>query len=103
MCKVQWEFTGNNGDNYSCLFGCWGLGLHIITGTEGKDVIFTNQSIMYGHFGDAYGLVADAYFDPKEKKGFVFITNGVGKGYRISDNSSFFSVEKQVFDAMQHK
>jgi len=100
MRTAQWKYDGSNGDDYNGLFRCWGLGLHIITGTPGKDIIFSETAIMFGHSGDAYGLISDAYVDPVRKAGFVFITNGTGRGYSTSDRSAFFTIEKQIFEAI---
>lgn len=36
---------------------------------------------MKGHTGSAYGLYSAMFFQPKEKFGFVVITNGCGAGY----------------------
>ena len=31
---------------------------------------------MWGHPGEAYGLISDWYFDPVTKDGVIFLTNG---------------------------
>ena len=33
--------------------------------------------------------------------GFVFITNGSGKAYAPSDSSSFYAIEKDVFNVIE--
>jgi hypothetical protein len=57
---------------------------------------------MLGHTGEAYGLVSDAYFDTIRKVGFVFINNGVGIGYQTNSNSIFYTVEQEVFNAIEN-
>lgn len=101
MTSSQWKYNGTNGDNYNGLFRNWGLGIQLITNTKDNDQIFSGDASLFGHSGDAYGLVSDAFIDVKKGTGFVFITNGSGTGYANSDCSSFYAVEKEVFDAIE--
>ncbi len=43
--------------------------------------------ILKGHTGSAYGLNSAMYFHPKEKYGFVVITNGCLPGYTDGYNT----------------
>jgi hypothetical protein len=36
---------------------------------------------MFGHAGDAYGLISDLYNDPLAGFGIIFITNGYAPGH----------------------
>lgn len=101
MIEDNWTFSGNNGNNYFGLFRSWGLGIHRITATPLNDIVLPGSSIMYGHPGEAYGLVSDLYYDPVRKVGIVFMTNGVGAGYQLNGNSAFYTIEKAVFDAIE--
>jgi len=101
MASSQWKFDGTNGDSANGLFRNWGLGIHLITNTKGNDEIFSGEVSMLGHSGDAYGLVSDAFVDTKKGIGFVFITNGSGKAYTNSDSSSFYAIEKDVFNIIE--
>jgi CubicO group peptidase (beta-lactamase class C family) len=101
MTSTQWKFDGTNGDNANGLFRNWGLGIHLITNTKGNDEIFTGDVNIQGHAGVAYGLVSDAFVDLKKGIGFVFITNGSGKAYAPSDSSSFYAIEKDVFNLIE--
>lgn len=56
---------------------------------------------MQGHTGEAYGLISDAYFDTTRRVGLVFITNGCGKGYTTSSTSAFYTVEEEIFNAIE--
>ncbi len=102
MFANEWTFNGSNGNNYYGLFRSWGLGIHRITSTPGNDIALTGSTSMLGHTGEAYGLVSDAYFDTIRKVGFVFMNNGVGIGYQTNNNSIFYTVEQQVFDAIEN-
>jgi hypothetical protein len=75
MRSTNWIYNGSNGDTDGNLFGAWGLGSQIITATPGKDMIFPD-TIMFGHAGDAYGLISDVFTDPSTGYAAVFITNG---------------------------
>ncbi len=101
MLSDQWTFNGSNGNYYGGLFLSWGLGIHRITSTVGYDVVLSGSSSMQGHTGEAYGLVSDAYFDTIRRVGLVFITNGCGKGYTIGTTSAFYTVEEQIFNAIE--
>ena len=50
-----------------------------------KDLIPGHE--MTGHTGSAYGLYSAMFFDPKEKFGFVVITNGCKPGYTRGMNT----------------
>jgi len=102
MMANYWTFNGNNGNNYYGLFNSWGLGIHRITSTPGNDLVLSGSSAMYGHTGEAYGLVSDAYYDTTRKVGFVFITNGVGVGFQTNNNSAFYTIEQEVFNAIEN-
>ena len=54
---------------------------------------------MFGHAGDAYGLISDLYNDPLAGFGIIFITNGYAPGhsYQFGKNSSFFQPEEEIF------
>ncbi len=80
MKKPEWIYNGQNGETDGFMFRSWGLGVHRITATPKEDVIFPNTE-MFGHAGDAYGLISDLYNDPNTGFGFIFITNGFGPGH----------------------
>lgn len=101
MLSNEWTFSGNNGNNYFGLFRSWGLGIHRITSTPGNDVALSGSTQMFGHEGEAYGLVSDAYFDTVRNIGFVFMNNGVGIGYQTNNNSIFYTIEQQIFEAIE--
>lgn len=100
MLANVWTYNGNNGNNYYDLFNSYGLGIHRALGLPGKDVVLPSSSLMFGHPGEAYGLVSDAYVDTIRRLGLVFITNGCGAGYQVSALSAYYTVEKAVFDVL---
>ena len=102
MFANEWTFNGSNGNNYYGLFRSWGLGIHRITSTPGNDIALPGSLSMFGHTGEAYGLVSDAYFDTIRKVGFVFMNNGIGTGYQTSNNSIFYTIEQEIFSAIEN-
>lgn len=95
MHAIQWQFNGSNGNDYYGLFKAWGLGMHVTTNVANSDIVFPDRR-MYGHPGEAYGLISDMYFDTL-KNGVIFITNGSKLTYVIGPSSSFYTVEQAVF------
>jgi CubicO group peptidase (beta-lactamase class C family) len=90
---------GSNGDNYFGLFQSWGRGLHRAATTD-TDQIFPNTGDMWGHPGEAYGLISDWYYDAETGNGVIFLTNGAWDGYSFGTQTSFYTVEEQVFAAV---
>jgi CubicO group peptidase (beta-lactamase class C family) len=99
MHTPQWTYNGSNGDNYYGLFRSWGLGVQITTNAPMGDIVYPNVQ-MFGHAGEAYGLISDLYFDLVKKAGVIFLTNGAFNGYAYGTNSAFYRVEEAVFDAV---
>ena len=102
MVDPVWTFNGTNGNNYYGLFNEWGLGVHSITNTPGEDVVLEGLN-MKGHPGEAYGLLSDFYIDTDSPYGFAFMTNGYypGGSYEWGNQSSFYTVEEAVFEALE--
>ena len=102
MRNNEWTWNGSNGDNYYGLFRSWGLGTHRITAQSGGDVVF-DAVPMFGHAGEAYGFISDMYTEENFGFGLVFITNGYtpGNEYQLGTNSAFYSVEEDVYAALE--
>jgi CubicO group peptidase (beta-lactamase class C family) len=101
MRTVEWNWTGNNGDNYYGLFKRWGLGLHHAN-TSNTDFICLNQGFgtFIGHTGEAYGLVSEAYFNESNEVAFVFMHNGLWGGHVPSASSGWYTIEESIFNAI---
>ncbi|MEM1001298.1 MAG: serine hydrolase domain-containing protein [Bacteroidota bacterium] len=102
MFAQEWKYDSKNGDNYNGLFLSWGLGIHRISSSPIESSIFPNSELMLGHSGEAYGLVSNAYFDTAHKFGFIFLNNGVGIGYHKNEESKFYTLEQEIFKALQN-
>lgn len=101
MKSIQWEYDGNNGDNYYGLFNRWGLGLHHANVGMGDQICNLGiYGTFIGHPGEAYGLVSDVYFMEDQNVSFSLLINGIWNGYQPGNNSAFYTVEESVFDAL---
>lgn len=101
LMQMQWNYTGpSSGNNYNGLFRRWAMGLQVSTNAENGDIVFPGAGPMYGHCGDAYGLISDMWGDMLTKNGVVFITNGKQGPFVTATGSAFYSVEKDVFETI---
>lgn len=90
MHNPLWIFNGSNGNNYYGIFNTYCIGSH-----RTSDIL--QNEILYGHPGEAYGLISDLYFSKIKNYGIIFITNG---GQWSSGNySGWYNVEEDVFNA----
>jgi CubicO group peptidase (beta-lactamase class C family) len=96
---TEWQYNSSNGNNYYGLFNKWGLGVHKTNQSTG-DKVFDNTTEWWGHAGEAYGLVSDAYYNPTDNIGFALYISGCGAGY-TTISSSYYTVEKAFFNAIQ--
>ena len=101
MLRSEWDFDGKNASDNEGFFRSWGLGLQRITEKPISEKVLQRSKFMAGHSGDAYGLISNAFIDPKRKLGFVLIVNGCGKGYEHAPNSSYIPFEKDFFEIVE--
>lgn len=99
MRTALYTYNGTNGDNYYGLFRSWGRGIQRTTNTAGGDIVLPELE-MWGHPGEAYGLISDWYYDPETRFGVIFATNGAFNGYDFGNYSAFYTVEEAVFSAV---
>lgn len=94
----QWQYNGGNGNNYYNLFNNWCLGFQKTTNTPNGDIVIDGVNL-YGHPGEAYGLISDMYFEREKNFGLVFLTNGYYQGgaYQWGNHSAFYVPEEEVF------
>jgi len=90
MHNTVWISSGLNGDDYNGIFKNYAHGNHMTTD-------FLPGETLFGHSGEAYGLIADAYFSYDNEYGIVFITNGGDWNY--GNYSGWYDVEEAVFQA----
>lgn len=101
MQSIEWDYNGNNGDNYFGLFNRWGLGIQHANVTNGDQICnLGTLDTFLGHPGEAYGLISDAYYMKDTDFAFTFITNGSFNGYSAGNISSFYTLEESVFNVL---
>lgn len=99
MRTPQWIFNGANGDTSNGLFMSWGLGMQLVTNTPKHDYMHANLP-MFGHAGDAYGLISGFYFNPSKKIGIIYMANGARNGYEQGGRSAYYRFEEQLFEML---
>jgi len=101
MTSIQWNYNGGNGDNYFDLFNRWGLGVHHANLTANDQICLDSGfGSFFGHPGEAYGLISDAYFSETGDVAFAFLTNGSFLGYQFGVNSAFYTLEEALFSVL---
>lgn len=98
MISDQWTYNQSNGDNYFGLFNSWGLGIHRAGNSGLGDQVIPNEMV-FGHPGEAYGLISDLYIHPGTGMVFAFLTNGYtsGGGYSFGNSTSYYAPEEDAF------
>ncbi len=106
----QWRFDPviGNGDPYGGLMRAFGLGLHHISNAPadrygpGDRIVAGPAPELWGHTGDAYGLLSAMLFDPKRDLGFVYVIGGTGRDPETYKGaySGFYRWEEQIQTAL---
>ena len=106
----QWRFDPalGNGDPYGGLMRAWGLGLHHLSNAAADDygpgdrLVRGASPRLWGHMGDAYGLLSSMMFDPARDAGFIYIIGGVGRDPETYKGvySAFYRWEEQIQTAI---
>ena len=90
MLNPIWIYNGSNGNNYYGIFNTYAFGNHRTTN------LLTGETL-YGHPGEAYGLISDMYFSKIKDYGIIFITNGGVWGN--GNYSGWYNIEEDVYKA----
>ncbi|MEQ1497544.1 MAG: serine hydrolase domain-containing protein [Novosphingobium sp.] len=103
LTRPAWRLSGANGvgenglpDGFFCAFG---LALHTIgSGGAGcHDDLFGDGVRRIGHAGDAYGLKAGLWLDPRSGKGLAFFTTAVPDD-APKGRSAFLAAEESIVE-----
>jgi len=88
--KSNWIFSGGNGDTMGGEFKEYAFGNHRTT-----DLI--HGEVLYGHPGEAYGLISDMYFS---KDNSFAITMAISGGtWGSGKYSAWYNVEEDIYQA----
>ncbi len=98
--KPVWRYNGHNGETEGGFFCRFGLGVHIIgQGKKGcSSNGFGDGRRRIGHAGEAYGLRAGLWIDPKSKTGTAFFTSAV-PDTEPKGPSGFYQVEERILQS----
>ena len=103
MTRPQWRFNGRNGvgeDGAASGFFCaYGLAVHQIGGKQPgcNDDVFGDGRLRIGHAGDAYGLKAGLWFDPKTGRGIAYFTSAIAPD-APTGRSAFTRAEETIVE-----
>ena len=103
MTRPQWHFNGGNGvgeDGTASGFFCsYGFAVHQLGGKQPgcKDDPFGDGRLRIGHAGDAYGLKAGLWLDPKTGRGIAFFTSAVAPD-APTGRSAFLAIEETIVE-----
>ncbi|MBK8047502.1 MAG: beta-lactamase family protein [Anaerolineales bacterium] len=111
MFADQWRYDPDrrNGNAAAGAMRAWGLGLHHLTGNPtmpgllGDQVVAGRSDIqLWGHLGNAYGLLGAMLFDPRRNTGLVYLIGGVSREPAIYTGtySAFTRWEEQILSAI---
>lgn len=78
MMTPQWTYDpkASNGSTYGGTILAYGLGLYPIYGNSTSRVVKDHELDLWGHTGEAYGLLSGVFLVPGTKDGFVYMMNG---------------------------
>ena len=100
MQRPAWRYSGRNGETEGGFFCSFGLGVHRIG--QGKHGCSSNGfgdgRLRFGHAGEAYGLRAGLWIDPKSKTGTAFFTSAVPDA-APKGPSGFYQVEEMILQS----
>lgn len=103
LTRPQWRFNGSNGvgeDGTASGFFCaYGFAVHQLGGKQPgcKDDVFGDGRMRIGHSGDAYGLKAGLWLDPKTGQGIAFFTSAVAYDAPVG-RSAFTAAEETIVE-----
>lgn len=104
ILAAQWNFDGTNGEGeiengaHSGAFLSFGTGIHRLTNTVGCPIRGLKADL-FGHYGQAYGLLGGLWLDPKSTKGFAWFINGSPQNPQNGAQSGVTRVEELIMQA----
>lgn len=107
MIKTNWQYNAEieNGANEEHqpsvkgrTFSQYGLSVHKVNLKDwGLDEISGEMQTLYGHLGEAYGLLGQFWFEPQTGNGIVILINGVGDDpAKAKSSTPIHGIEEQA-------
>jgi CubicO group peptidase (beta-lactamase class C family) len=88
-----------NVEDYEGKVNAWATGIRIITSETAGDRLFAGDDRnWYGHFGEAYGLLAGVWADPETGDGLIFSLTGVAFDPEAESDgtSTLYPIEAEI-------
>ncbi|MFM5907946.1 MAG: serine hydrolase, partial [Novosphingobium sp.] len=107
LTRSFWRFDGSNGlgeDGSASGFFCtYALAVQMIEIPlrNCRDGLFADRQLRLGHSGDAYGLKAGLWWNPRSRSGLVYFTSAVSPDDR-GRRSAFSGAEERLVDRLRH-
>lgn len=76
MFRPQWVFDGHNGNTCGQTLLTYGLGEFFVDGTGPARCCRTKAIDLWGHTGQAFGLLSGLFVRPGTGSGFAYVMNG---------------------------
>ena len=76
MFRPQWVYDGHNGDTCGQTLLAYGLGEFFVDGTGPARCCRTKAIDLWGHTGQAFGLLSGLFIQPGRGSGFAYVMNG---------------------------
>ena len=76
MFSPQWTYDGHNGDTCGQTLLTYGLGEFFVDGRGPARCCRTKAIDLWGHTGQAFGLLSGLFIRPGTGSGFAYVMNG---------------------------
>ena len=104
MFRPQWTYDGHNGDTCGQTIFAYGLGEFFVDGSGPARPCREKAVSLWGHTGQAFGLLSGLFVIPGTKSGFAYVMNGEGISEEDMRSRGSFSTnyiwEERVLDGL---
>ena len=98
VLKDVWKFDGTNAEKDSELITDYATGVGHIK-PDDRCPIQGLKTTLYGHYGEAYGLLAGVWVDTTSQKGFAWFINSSLETPQKGGNSGLYAIEETMMNA----
>lgn len=104
MFRPQWQYDGHNGNTCGQTIFSYGLGAFWVDGSGPARPCREKVYSLWGHTGQAFGLLSGLFVIPGTKSGFAYVMNGEGISEEDPRSLGSFSTnyiwEEKVLDGL---
>jgi CubicO group peptidase (beta-lactamase class C family) len=103
--RPVWRYDpdAQNIEDFDGTLNAWATGIRIITSETGGDRLFAGDDrVWFGHFGEAYGLLAGVWADPGSGDGVIFALTGSAFDPEAEDDgrSTLAPIEARILEQL---